>query len=150
MIPAHAAFLLLQMQYSRSDGGVAPRYDEGEDMVRQLQANQTGVDAKLHQSQIQLFKDRQLIHSGDDLVPTDAQEEEEAGDSSDAEESGSEGSESDAHESSDEEEEETDDEKDTRGAAARSVKDMPEEEIVVCAAESLQPSLVLHCMLSAL
>ena len=50
----------VQMQYSRSDGGVPPRYDEGEDMVRQLQANQTGVDDRLRQSDIQLFKNRQL------------------------------------------------------------------------------------------
>ena len=59
--------MMLQMQYSKSDGGVAPRYDEGEDMVRQLQATQTGVDAKLHESQIQLFRNRQLIASGDQL-----------------------------------------------------------------------------------
>lgn len=56
--------VFLQMQYSKSDGGVAPRYDEGEDMVRQLQANQTGVDDRLHQSQINLFSHQQPISEG--------------------------------------------------------------------------------------
>lgn len=51
------------MQYSKSDGGVAPRYDEGEDMVRQLQANQTGMD-RLHQSQINLFSHQQPLTEG--------------------------------------------------------------------------------------
>lgn len=53
--------VFLQMQYSKSDGGVAPKYDDGEDMVRQLQANQTGIDAKLHQSQINLFSHQQPL-----------------------------------------------------------------------------------------
>ena len=97
------------MQYSRGDGGVAPKYDEGEDMVRQLQANQTGVDAKLQQAQIQLFKNQQLIHSGDALDPTTAEGEAEE-DDSDAEgsvsedsESGSEAAESGSDEDEDEE-----------------------------------------------
>ena len=54
----------LQMQYSKSDGGVAPRYDEGEDMVRQLQSNQTGMDDRLHQSQINLFSHQQPLTEG--------------------------------------------------------------------------------------
>lgn len=73
---------------------MAPKYDEGEDMVRQLQANQTGVDAKLQQAQIQLFKNTQLIHGGA-RAETPA-EGEEGPDDSDAEGSGSEESESDS------------------------------------------------------
>lgn len=92
------------MQYSRGDSGVAPKYDEGEDMVRQLQANQTGVDDKLQQAQIQLFKNQQLIHSGDHGSPTIEGEEE--GDSSSAGESGSEDSDSDDDSSGEDEDEE--------------------------------------------
>lgn len=54
----------LQMQYSRGDGGVPPRYDEGEDMVRKLQANETGVDSKLQQAQINLFSNQQPLSEG--------------------------------------------------------------------------------------
>ena len=90
------------MQYSRGDAGVAAKYDEGEDMVRQLQSNQTGVDDKLQQAQIQLFKNHQLIHNGDDGTPT--AQGQEGRDSSDAEESGSGESDSDAESPSDEDE----------------------------------------------
>ncbi|KAL3145804.1 hypothetical protein ABBQ38_015181 [Trebouxia sp. C0009 RCD-2024] len=109
------------MQYSRGDDGVAPKYDEGEDMVRQLQANQTGVDAKLQQAQIQLFKNQKLIHSGDGLDPTAEGGEEQ--DDSDAEDSGSEESESDseaAESGSGSDEDEDVDEEDAGGAGLRS------------------------------
>ena len=107
------------MQYSRGDAGVAPKYDEGEDMVRQLQANQTGVDDKLQQAQIQLFKNQQLIHGGDHGSPTAEGPEEE--DSSNAEDSGSEESDSDAESGSDEDEE-------ASGEAGPSFKGMPQEQ----------------------
>ena len=117
--------LTLQMQYSKSDGGVAARYDEGEDMVRQLQANQTGVDDRLHQSQIQLFKDRQLITSGDqiDEEAPDAVEGTQEG------ESGSEGGESDVEGDSGEDSEEGDDEEEE--GVGPSFSTMPQEQIEV-------------------
>lgn len=90
------------MQYSRGDSGVAPKYDEGEDMVRQLQANQTGVDDKLQRAQIQLFNNQQLIHSGDAGGHT--AEGQQGQDSSDAEDSGLEESGSDGESSSEEDE----------------------------------------------
>lgn len=120
--------MFLQMQYSRGDGGVAPKYDEGEDMVRQLQANQTGVDDKLQQAQIQLFKNQQLLLGGDHDSPTaEGQEEEE--DSSDADDSGSEESDSDAESGTDEDEEE---------GAGPSFRGMPQEQ------QEVPDSPVLH------
>ena len=100
---------------------MAPKYDEGEDMVRQLQANQTGVDDKLQQAQIQLFKNQQLIHSGDHGSPTDEGEEEQ--DSSSAGESGSEESDSDAESSG-----EDDDDEDEEEEAGPSFKGLPQEQ----------------------
>ena len=100
----YSFFCTLQMQYSRGDGGVAPKYDEGEDMVRQLQANQTGVDDKLQQAQIQLFKNQQLLLGGDHDSPT-AEGEEEEEDRSGDEDSGSEESDSDAESGSDDNDE---------------------------------------------
>lgn len=123
------------MQYSKSDGGVAPRYDEGEDMVRQLQANQTGVDDKLHQSQIQLFKDRQLITSGDQLddqAPNgdaqglDSDSDSEVGDSD------SEGGESQDESDADSEEEEA--------GTEPSLKRMPQESIQVTVGAYMFPN----------
>ncbi len=137
--------VVLQMQYSKSDGGVAPRYDEGEDMVRQLQANQTGVDDRLHQSQIQLFKNRQLITSGDqvaDEAPDAAAATQDDGSDSEGVESDSEegDSEDESESESEEEEEEEDDdeeeEEESAGAGA-SLKAMPQEQIEV--------SLFKHC-----
>ena len=131
--------VVLQMQYSKSDGGVAPRYNEGEDMVRQLQANQTGVDDRLHQSQIQLFKNRQLITSGDqvaDEAPDAAAATQDDGSDSEGVESDSEeGDSEDESESEFEEEEEEDDddeeeEEESAGAGA-SLKAMPQEQIEV-------------------
>ena len=121
----HLLLALLQMQYSQSDGGVAPRYDEGEDMVRQLQANQTGVDDRLHQSQIQLFKDRQLITSGDQIdgEALDVIEGAQEGESS------SEGGESDAEGDSDDDSEEGDDEEEE--GAVPAFRGMPQEQIEV-------------------
>ena len=119
--------LTLQMQYSQSDGGVAPRYDEGEDMVRQLQANQTGVDDRLHQSQIQLFKDRQLITSGDQIddEALDVAEGAQEGESS------SEDGESDAEGDSDDDSEEGDDEEEEKEGAGPTFKGMPQEQVEV-------------------
>ena len=114
------------MQYSKADGGVAPRYDEGEDMVRQLQANQTGVDDRLHQSHIQLFKNRQLIRSGDEVA-------DEAPDAAAGTQDGgsdSEGGDSEDESDSEEEEEDDDEEEESAGAGA-SLKAMPQEQIEV-------------------
>ncbi len=121
------------MQYSKSDGGVAPTYDEGEDMVRQLQANQTGVDDKLHQSQIQLFKNRQMITSGDQLddggpdggAAQDAASDSEDG-TSDSEVGGSEDEDSGDESEADEDEEEEE-------GAGPSFKGLPQERIEVIA-----------------
>ena len=121
----HWVLLLLQMQYSRGDGGVAPKYDEGEDMVRQLQANQTGVDDKLQQAHIQLFKNQQLIHSGDHGITTGEGEEGQAG--SDAEDSGSDESDSDAESGSDEDADASDEEDE----AGPSLRGMPQEQLEV-------------------
>ena len=108
------------MQYSRGDGGVAPKYDEGEDMVRQLQANQTGVDDRLQQAQIQLFKNQQLLLGGDHDSPTAEGEEEEEDSSGDEHSgSGSEESDSEGESGSDEDEEE---------GAGPSFKGMPQEQ----------------------
>lgn len=113
---------------------MAPKYDEGEDMVRQLQANQTGVDAKLQQAQIQLFKNQKLIHSGDGLDPTAEGGEEQ--DDSDAEDSGSEESESDseaAESGSGSDEDEDVDEEDAGGAGLRSTpQETSEVRLVHC------------------
>ena len=109
------------MQYSKGDAGVAPKYDEGEDMVRQLQVNQIGVDDKLQQARIQLFRNQQLIHSGDHSSPTAEGQEEQ--DSSDAEASGSEESDSGAESGSDEDEDE-----EASGEAGPSFKRMPQEQ----------------------
>lgn len=115
--------VLLQMQYSKADGGVAPRYDEGEDMVRQLQAAQTGVDDRLQQSQIQLFKNRQLIVSGDQIAddaPEAAAGTQDGG-------SDSEGGDSEDESQEDEEEEGEDEEEDDEAAGAGpSFKAMPQ------------------------
>jgi len=124
--------VLLQMQYSKSDGGVAPRYDEGEDMVRQLQANQTGVDDRLHQSQIQLFKNRQLITSGDqvaDEAPDATAGTQDGGSDSEGDESDSEAGDSgeESQENEEEEDEEEDDEEEANGAGP-SFKAMPQEQ----------------------
>ena len=124
------------MQYSKSDGGVAPRYDEGEDMVRQLQANQTGVDDRLHQSQIQLFKNRQLITSGDqvaDAAPDAAAATRDDGSESEGDESDSkEGDSEDESESEEEEEEDDDEEEEEESAGAgASLKAIPQEQIEV-------------------
>ena len=134
--------VLLQMQYSKADGGVAPRYDEGEDMVRQLQANQTGVDDRLHQSQIQLFKNRQLITSGDqvaDEAPDAAAGTQDDGSDSEGDESDSEGGDSE-----DESEEDEDEEEEEESAGAQpSFKAMPEEQIEVSMFWRNLPSTVL-------
>ncbi len=124
-------YVLLQMQYSKSDGGVAPRYDEGEDMVRQLQANQTGVDDRLHRCQIQLFKNRQLITSGDQIAddaPDAAAVTQNGGSDSEGDESELEGG--DSKDESEEEEEEEEEEEDPAGAGP-SFKAMPQEQIEV-------------------
>ena len=122
------------MQYSQSDGGVAPRYEEGEDMVRQLQANQTGVDDRLHQSQIQLFKDRQLIRSGDQInnLAPDAVEGAQEGESS------SEDGESDVEGDLDDDSAERDEEE--MEGAVPAIQGMPQEQIEV---SSLLHSLVV-------
>ena len=148
MIALHVVVLsllhvLLQMQYSKADGGVAPRYDEGEDMVRQLQANQTGVDDRLHQSQIQLFKNRQLITSGDqiaDEAPEAAAGTQDDGSDSEGDESDSEGV--DSEDESEEEEEEEEEERESAGAGP-SFKAMPEEQIEVSMFGCDLPSTVL-------
>ena len=124
--------VLLQMQYSKSDGGVAPRYDEGEDMVRQLQANQTGVDDRLHQSQIQLFKNRQLIASGDqatDEAPDAAAGTQDDGSDSEGDESDLEGN--DSEDECEDEEDAQEEEEDETAGAGPSFKAMPQEQIEV-------------------
>ena len=142
--------VLLQMQYSKADGGVAPRYDEGEDMVRQLQANQTGVDDRLHQSQIQLFKNRQLITSGDQIADDapDAAAGTHGGSDSEGDESDSEGGDS---EDESEEEEEEEEEEESAGAGP-SFKAMPQEQIEVsmfwCDLPSTVSSNLKHVILN--
>ncbi len=126
--------VVVQMQYSRADGGVAPRYDEGEDMVRQLQANQTGVDDRLHQSQIQLFKNRQLIASRDQIADAApgaaAAGTQDGGSESEGGESDSEEGDSEDDSESEETEEDDDEEEESAGAGA-SLKAMPQEQIEV-------------------
>ena len=128
------------MQYSQSDGGVAPRYDEGEDIVRQLQANQTGVDDRLHQSQIQLFKDRQLITSGDQIddEALDVAEGAQEGESS------SEGGESDVEGDSDDDSEEGDDEEEEEEGAGPTFKRLPQEQIEVRSLPHSAVVVVIH------
>ena len=141
------------MQYSRSEGGVAPGYDEGEDMVRKLQANQTGVDDKLHQAQIQLFRNRQLIDAEHSLDLT-IEGGEGSGDDSEAAES--EDSESDSEEGEDEEEddeeeeeEESSDEEEEQQRTAPSSKRMPQEQIEVTPCiRDLLDAAPMHCRLT--
>jgi len=100
-----------------------------EDMVRQLQANQTGLDDRLHHSHIQLFKDRQLITSGDqvaDEAPDAAATTQDGGSDSEGDESDSEGS--DSVDESDEGEEEEEDEEEESAGAGPSFKAMPQEQ----------------------
>lgn len=146
--------ILLQMQYSKLEGGVPPRYDEGEDMVRQLQANQTGVDDRLRQAQIQLFKNRQLIGAGTELDPISEKAEgkgeldSEGAESDESESDSEEDEDAEEDESSDEEEEDQDSEEEEEGAAP-SFKGMPQEQIEVepCVLDLLDAA-IMHCRLT--
>ena len=126
------------MQYSRSDGGVAPRYDEGEDMVRQLQANNTGVDDRLQQSHIQLFKNRQSVtadeYQTEGIDVPDATIAQSPGldsNESDAESDGSEDDESEEDESEADESDEEEVQEDGAADAGPSFKQMPQELVEV-------------------
>lgn len=116
-----------KMQYSRSDGGVPPRYDEGEDMVRQLQANKTGVDDLLRQSDIQLFKNRQLNGAVLDNGMTQPGDNAEELEEDEAEEGESAEGESDEGESESDVSESDEEEDDELAHAGPSFSTMPQE-----------------------
>ena len=140
----HVVCACVQMQYSRSDGGVPPRYDEGEDMVRQLQANQTGVDDRLRHSDIQLFKNRQLGSAVLDNEMTQAGDNAEEPEEDDAEEGESGEGESDEDES--EADESKSDEEEDNGLAGPRFTAMPQEVREVSRVHFMCYLLMLLCL----
>ena len=75
ILPLMVLMPTLQVQYSADGTAVSTRYDPGGDMVRELQANSTGMDERLQQSQIRLIQNGMPLQAGEGTsLPSGASE----------------------------------------------------------------------------